>query len=262
MPHIRIAIDTLTTDPALQQRTSWSDEYVKELAQAYRDHDPVPPIEVIDDEETRWVWDGHYRVAGAKAAGLTHIECHVEAGEFLDAKRLSCGANADFGERRTAADRWRAVETMLAEEEWKGRSDRWLADHCKVSHTFVAKVRDCWEAGGGEPSEPAMPMAGAARETEATEPRGRMGRDGRVQRRTSGQGRNQRAMDAKPTRGMAKRFEEGRKLLLRLESWIEETALADSSSARVMAPKVKKALAELQSVVDQWEQRSEMSLAT
>jgi hypothetical protein len=50
-----------------------------------------------------------------------------------------------IGERswavRTNADKRRAVELLLRDEEWSKKSDRWIAEKCGVSHNFVNSVR-------------------------------------------------------------------------------------------------------------------------
>jgi hypothetical protein len=54
----------------------------------------------------------------------------------------SVGANAHHGLRRTNADKRRAVEMLLRDEEWRGWSDREIARRCAVTHPFVGKIRD------------------------------------------------------------------------------------------------------------------------
>ncbi len=51
------------------------------------------------------------------------------------------GANADHGLRRTYADKRRAVEMLLQDEEWRTWSDRAIADQTKTTHPFVGKIR-------------------------------------------------------------------------------------------------------------------------
>jgi hypothetical protein len=41
----------------------------------------------------------------------------------------------------TNADKRRAVETLLADEEWAKRSNAWIAEQCKVSDMFVSAIR-------------------------------------------------------------------------------------------------------------------------
>ncbi len=54
---------------------------------------------------------------------------------------FSVSANATHGLRRTNADKRRAVETLLNDEEWGNWSDREVARRCGVSHPFVINIR-------------------------------------------------------------------------------------------------------------------------
>ena len=56
--------------------------------------------------------------------------------------------NATHGQRRTNADKRKAVETALLDREWGGKSDREIAGLCAVSDPFVGKVRRDMEADG------------------------------------------------------------------------------------------------------------------
>jgi hypothetical protein len=55
---------------------------------------------------------------------------------------FSVGANASHGLRRTNGDKRRAVLVLLKDSEWAQRSDRWIAEKCGVSNTFVAGLRE------------------------------------------------------------------------------------------------------------------------
>lgn len=44
--------------------------------------------------------------------------------------------------RRTNADKRRAVETLLRDEEWKKWSDREIARRCGVDNSFASRVRE------------------------------------------------------------------------------------------------------------------------
>lgn len=54
---------------------------------------------------------------------------------------LTVGANASHGLRRTNADKRKAVEILLNDDEWKLWSDREIARRCLVSHNFVGDIR-------------------------------------------------------------------------------------------------------------------------
>ena len=63
-------------------------------------------------------------------------------GDYRDALLMSCGTNAEHGKRRTNEDKRQKVLMLLEDEEWQGWSNVVIARNCKVSHTFVNKLRD------------------------------------------------------------------------------------------------------------------------
>jgi chromosome segregation ATPase len=52
------------------------------------------------------------------------------------------GANSEHGLQRTNADKRKVVEAAIAHPRLQGKSNREIADICKVSHSFVAAIRD------------------------------------------------------------------------------------------------------------------------
>lgn len=54
---------------------------------------------------------------------------------------FAIGSNAVHGLRRTNADKRKAIEMLLADEEWAKKSDRWLADIACVSNKTVSTLR-------------------------------------------------------------------------------------------------------------------------
>jgi len=55
---------------------------------------------------------------------------------------MPSAANAAHGIRRSNADKRRAVEMLLSDEEWRQLSNIRNARRCVVSHTFVNSVRE------------------------------------------------------------------------------------------------------------------------
>lgn len=66
----------------------------------------------------------------------------------------SVGANAQHGQRRTNADKRKAVMTLLNDEEWGQWSDREIARQCAVSKSFVNKLRPSLSTMDSEKSVP------------------------------------------------------------------------------------------------------------
>lgn len=141
-----IELSKLTLDPACQPRASVPTDYITELTEAYREAaSDLPPIVVfksyINSAFKFYVADGFCRTAAALAAGLTEIEVELHEGGLREAILYSVGANAIHGLRRTPEDKRRAVTTLLNDDQWKTMSDREVARACKVSPTFVGRMR-------------------------------------------------------------------------------------------------------------------------
>jgi hypothetical protein len=100
-----------------------------------------PPLDVFHDGTVYWLADGFHRHYAAQNAGKRFIRCNVHVGGLREAILHSVGANAKHGLARSDNDKRRAVERLLADEEWAIWSDRDIAKRCHVSHTFVARVR-------------------------------------------------------------------------------------------------------------------------
>lgn len=104
--------------------------------------DDLPPVEVYWDGDVYWLADGHHRYQAHKDAGRQRIKVLIRDGSKRDAIYHATGANLKHGLRRTMADKRRAVWMLLADPEWGKMSDRAIAEHCGVSHPFVAKLRE------------------------------------------------------------------------------------------------------------------------
>lgn len=102
---------------------------------------PFEPIKVFRDGDVYWLADGFHRVEAALKKRISVIQADVESGTLRDAIRFSLSANARHGLRRTNADKRRAVERALCDEEWVKLSDNKLGKMCAVSRPFVGKVR-------------------------------------------------------------------------------------------------------------------------
>jgi len=80
-------------------------------------------------------------VEAFKKARKNSISAEVREGGKRDAILHSVGANATHGLRLTNADKRRAVDRMLKDEEWAKWSDREIAKHCGVAPNTVGARR-------------------------------------------------------------------------------------------------------------------------
>lgn len=131
----------IRTDGGTQSRVELNQDTVNEYAEAYKAGAKFPPVVVFFDGTDRWLADGFHRFFGAKQAGVKAIVEQVTPGTKRDAVLYSLQANTTHGLKRSNADKRKAVETMLADAEWKTWSDRKIADLCGVGHPFVASIR-------------------------------------------------------------------------------------------------------------------------
>lgn len=140
----RIPVDRIRLDGGTQSRAAVDDRSVAQYAEAMQAGAVLPPIVVFHDGVDSWIGDGFHRVHAVRKNGGTMIDADVRTGTRRDAILFSVGANAQHdnaGLRRSNADKRRAVETLLADEEWSRKSDRWIAEKCGVHHVFVGKLR-------------------------------------------------------------------------------------------------------------------------
>lgn len=101
-----------------------------------------------DDDGELWLADGFHRTHAAKKAGLEKFQADFREGSQRDAIEHSFGVNANHGKRRTNADKRRVVERALGDPIWVTWADARLARLCKVSRTFVTRVRQELEDSG------------------------------------------------------------------------------------------------------------------
>ncbi len=138
---VSLPITQLRRDGGTQPRAEMNLVIVAEYAENMRDGSAFPPVTVFFDGTIYWLADGFHRVAAAETNGDKTIAADVRQGTQRDAILFSVGVNATHGIRRTNADKRRAVERLLRDEEWVKWSDREIARQCKVTHPFVAKIR-------------------------------------------------------------------------------------------------------------------------
>jgi hypothetical protein len=139
-----IPIHLIRRDGGTQSRAAINQDVVAEYAELMSETagaNPLPAVRVVFDGGAYWLWDGFHRIDAAVQVGWRDIETEIRSGTRRDAVLLSCGANADHGLRRSNADKRRAVETLLRDNEWGKWSDREISRRCGVDHAFVGKFR-------------------------------------------------------------------------------------------------------------------------
>ncbi len=142
-------------DGGAQMRVEMKPDVVREYADAMADGAVFAPVDVYYDGSMYWLADGYHRVDAARLLERETIDAEVLDGGERDAILHGIGSNASHGLRRTQADKRRAVERLLRDEEWSKWSSRKIAKVAKVDDKTVAKVRR--ELLGGEFPTPARP---------------------------------------------------------------------------------------------------------
>jgi len=112
------------------------------------------------DGEEYFLADGFHRVHAYKKAGIESAIFDVRAGgatAFRHAKLYSIQSNIAHGLKRSNADKRRAVEMLLADEEWSVKSERWIAETAGVSHTTVQRAKELAQCANSPVSGEATP---------------------------------------------------------------------------------------------------------
>lgn len=142
MPVKELKLSQIRTDGGTQSREKLDKEAVDEYAEKLQDGEEFPEVQVIQDGDNYWLWDGFHRLEAHRKAGLGVIRAKVEPGTLRDAILKSVGANDKHGVKRTDADKRYAVKLLLNDPEWVAKSNRWIAKAANVGNKFVGSVRE------------------------------------------------------------------------------------------------------------------------
>ncbi|MCZ6859083.1 MAG: ParB/RepB/Spo0J family partition protein, partial [Alphaproteobacteria bacterium] len=139
-----------------QMRVEMKPDVVRDYADDMAAGAVFPPVIVYHNGTDYWLGDGYHRVEAARKLERETIDAEVRDGDARQAILHGCGSNASHGLRRTQADKRRAIERLLRDDEWSKWSNRRIAKAAAVDHKTVEKVRR--ELLGGEfPTTPARP---------------------------------------------------------------------------------------------------------
>jgi N6-adenosine-specific RNA methylase IME4 len=135
-----VSLSDVQTKDTLQPRATVNFVIVSEYAEAMKDGQIFPPLDVVWDGEIYWLWDGYHRKEAIKQIGLSEINVKVAEGTLQDAEWLALGANTKHGFHRSNEDKRRAVELALRHPKMKDESLSFLSKHCGVSIGFAHKM--------------------------------------------------------------------------------------------------------------------------
>jgi len=135
-----LQIANLRTDGGTQPRAQLDGVTVSEYAEAMERGDEFPPVQVMHDGESYWLYDGFHRVKAAKEIGRETVSAEVSQGTREDAIWTSLAANKRHGLRRSRADKRRAIKRAL-KQRGEEKSNNQIAQHVGCSDPTVAKYR-------------------------------------------------------------------------------------------------------------------------
>jgi len=136
----KLSLDNIRTDGGTQPRAKINQGIVSEYADAMNRGEEFPPIQVMHDGESYWLYDGFHRLEAARKNGRNQIEAEIHQGTKEDAQWASLAANKRHGLRRSQADKRRAIKRAL--KRWgEDKSNNQIAQHIGCSHPTVAKYR-------------------------------------------------------------------------------------------------------------------------
>jgi len=141
VPISTLPLGRIRLDGGTQLRAKIDEGVINDYAEALRTGGALPPVTVFQDGKTIWLADGFHRYKAHYQAKEKHILAYIHKGTLRDAVLFAVGANASHGLRRSNADKRRAVEALLKDEEWSSWSNCEIARRCAVSDHFVGVVR-------------------------------------------------------------------------------------------------------------------------
>ena len=126
-----------------QIQTRPLDEYTVGLyAEAMeQDAEIFPPLKVVQEKNTYWLWDGFHRFAALKRVGKKEFVCEIKQGTKRDAFLLSLGANFRHGKPRDAATLRAIIEKIERDPELNKKTDKEIAELVNMSKSRVSKIR-------------------------------------------------------------------------------------------------------------------------
>lgn len=137
----QIDFEYLRIDCGTQSRVDIDQQTVSSYAEFIKEGVVFPPVTVFFDGTQHYLADGFHRYFAHKDAGHKEILAQVINGTLRDAILFSLEANATHGLPRTNADKRKSVQIMIDDFEWGEWSNAEIARRCRVSHTFVNKMR-------------------------------------------------------------------------------------------------------------------------
>lgn len=149
----RLYLSQIRLDGGTQPRAGLSQRHIDDLADDMQAGAVLPPVDVMYDGETYWLFDGFHRWHATKAARGDNavIDVRVHQGSQQDAQWASFAVNKAHGLRRTTEDKERAIRAALKHPSGAKMADNLIARHLGVSDKTVKKYREDMESASEIP---------------------------------------------------------------------------------------------------------------
>ena len=144
----QIPLELIDLSGGCQQRRI-DPEIVKHYSDLMKDGVIFPPVEVVWDGKTNWLWDGFHRFKCAQDRGDKTILANVETSGKRQAVFMSFGANSTHGQPRPQGSVAYILKKILADKEWKNISVADIAAHVGCSRQSVYNEK---KGGADEPT--------------------------------------------------------------------------------------------------------------
>lgn len=138
---MRVSLEHIIVDFALQPRTGLKRASVSEFADRMLAGDIFPPVLLFRISEKLYLVDGFHRYYAAQSIQSLDIEAQIQEATYREALLISIESNRKHGIRFSNADKRKAVFRLLKDSEWSEWSDNKIADYCGVSQPFVSSLR-------------------------------------------------------------------------------------------------------------------------
>lgn len=138
-----VPLNKIVLDAGTQIRAKISENTIEEYAERLKAGDEFPPVVLFYDkeEDTYYMGDGFHRFHAHKLNKKRTIHADIKKGNLRDAILFAVMANTDHGLKRSNADKRRAVQTLLEDEDWGKWSNREISRKCAVSLDLVNRIR-------------------------------------------------------------------------------------------------------------------------
>ena len=146
-----VHLDAIRLDGGTQPRGGINDDYVTELVEALQAGVTLPPVDIMYDGQSYWLFDGFHRHAAHRQANYLVVPAIIHQGTQEEAQWRSYAANQTHGLRRSQADKERAIRAALKHPSAVGQADAAIARHLGVSDKTVTKYRQDMEVSSEIP---------------------------------------------------------------------------------------------------------------